>query len=112
VDQPDRQRHRRRGRRVTVRLLGDATACDRGVRRRAGRAAELRDRIWEPFFTTKGVGQGSGLGLDIARRIVAQHGGRLELASPPVTRGFGVRLPAADASGDRPTAPERLVSAS
>lgn len=55
---------------------------------------ELRDRIWEPFFTTKDVGQGTGLGLDIARRIVAdQHGGQLSLASVPGDTRFTVHLP-------------------
>ena len=40
---------------------------------------EIRSRIFEPFFTTKPVGVGSGLGLDIVRRIVEKHQGRIEL---------------------------------
>jgi signal transduction histidine kinase len=59
-----------------------------------GVPAELRDRIWEPFFTTKAVGQGTGLGLDIARRIVVrQHGGDLALDTAAGRTRFTVRLP-------------------
>jgi signal transduction histidine kinase len=54
---------------------------------------QIRDRIWEPFFTTKDVGQGSGLGLDIARRIVARHSGSIELHQMPGETAFAVRLP-------------------
>jgi signal transduction histidine kinase len=64
----------------------------------AGVPQALRDRIWEPFFTTKPVGQGTGLGLDIARRVVEQHGGRLELASLPGDTRFTVLLPSAEAA--------------
>ncbi len=42
---------------------------------------ELHQRIFEPFFTTKASGEGSGLGLDIVRRIVEKHGGRIEVES-------------------------------
>jgi signal transduction histidine kinase len=60
-----------------------------------GVAPEIRDRIWEPFFTTKDVGQGSGLGLDIARRIASRHSGSIELHQAPGETVFAVRLPAA-----------------
>ncbi|HEX8919321.1 MAG TPA: ATP-binding protein, partial [Chloroflexota bacterium] len=49
---------------------------------------------FEPFFTTKDPGQGSGLGLDIARRIVVdRHGGDLSFQSVPGDTRFVVRLP-------------------
>jgi signal transduction histidine kinase len=54
----------------------------------------LRERVWEPFFTTKPVGRGTGLGLDIARHVVVeQHGGRLTFESRPGRTVFAVRLP-------------------
>ena len=55
---------------------------------------EIRDRIWEPFFTTKPVGEGIGLGLDIVHRIVVRrHGGEIAVASVPGDTRFTVRLP-------------------
>ena len=57
---------------------------------------ELRTRIWEPFFTTKGVGEGSGLGLDIVRRIVhRRHGGTIRVDSRPGETRFRISLPIA-----------------
>ncbi|HXA28410.1 MAG TPA: ATP-binding protein [Candidatus Angelobacter sp.] len=59
-----------------------------------GIPAAVLPRIFEPFYTTKGVGQGTGLGLDIAHRIVAQgHGGTLQAESRPGDTRFTVRLP-------------------
>jgi signal transduction histidine kinase len=56
----------------------------------------LQHRIFEPFFTTKEVGQGTGLGLDTARRIVAERcGGQIGFASVPSDTRFWVRLPVA-----------------
>ncbi|HUT31984.1 MAG TPA: ATP-binding protein [Planctomycetota bacterium] len=48
-----------------------------------GIPAEDLPRIFEPFFTTKPPGQGTGLGLAVARRIVEFHHGRMDVASTP-----------------------------
>lgn len=54
---------------------------------------ELQERIFEPFFTTKAPGQGLGLGLDNAMRIVRKHKGHLSVRSEPGSTCFRVRLP-------------------
>lgn len=54
-----------------------------------GIPAELRERVFEPFFTTRGGG--SGLGLSIARGVVEGHRGRIRIACPP-TGGASVRV--------------------
>jgi signal transduction histidine kinase len=54
---------------------------------------ELQGRIFEPFFTTKAPGQGLGLGLDNAMRIVRKHRGHLSVRSEPGSTCFRVRLP-------------------
>jgi signal transduction histidine kinase len=58
-----------------------------------GIPAELQDRIFEPFFTTKAPGQGLGLGLDNAMRIVRKHRGHISVISEPGSTCFRVRLP-------------------
>jgi C4-dicarboxylate-specific signal transduction histidine kinase len=56
---------------------------------------EVREKIFQPFFTTKPVGKGTGLGLSIAASLVRDHGGDILLdESAPVTR-FVMRLPLA-----------------
>jgi len=55
---------------------------------------DIKDRIFEPFFTTKPIGHGTGLGLDIAWRIVVnKHRGYLKVMSEPGSTTFIVRLP-------------------
>ena len=46
-----------------------------------GIARENMTRIFDPFYTTKAPGQGTGLGLSIAYKIVAQHGGQIDVVS-------------------------------
>ncbi|HEV7218968.1 MAG TPA: ATP-binding protein [Terriglobales bacterium] len=63
-----------------------------------GISAEVQPHIYEPFFTTKGVGQGTGLGLDTVQRIVKKHRGSIEVNSKPGDTRFQVWLPLADSS--------------
>lgn len=50
---------------------------------------EIRETIFEPFYTTKPTGRGTGLGLSLAHRIVEDHGGTLSIDSQP---GLGTRV--------------------
>ena len=61
-----------------------------------GIAPDVREKIFDAFFTTKPAGEGTGLGLDIVRKIVEKHGGRIFVTSE-VGRGstFTVSLPIA-----------------
>jgi len=54
---------------------------------------QLKSKIMEPFFTTKDVGIGTGLGLTLSRRIVEDHGGKLELREENGHPCFSFRLP-------------------
>lgn len=54
---------------------------------------EIQPRIFEAFFTTKAVGKGTGLGLDMTYRIVKKHGGDIYFTSSPGATHFYVRLP-------------------
>jgi signal transduction histidine kinase len=54
---------------------------------------EHKRHIFDPFFTTKPVGQGTGMGLDIARRFVESNNGRLDFDSTPGKTEFRVALP-------------------
>jgi two-component system NtrC family sensor kinase len=60
-----------------------------------GMSAEVLENIFEPFFTRSRTGKGTGLGLSISHRIINQHGGEIEAASPGPGQGstFTVRLP-------------------
>lgn len=68
-----------------------------------GISPELMERIFDPFFTSKPVGQGTGLGLDIARRLARRHGGDIEVESRPRERHteFRVELPISRSSESR-----------
>lgn len=72
---------------------------------------EHMDRILEPFFTTKAVGKGTGLGLPVSYGIIKRHGGELFVKSK-IGRGstFVVRLPVAKDSGTPSSTPEQKGS--
>ena len=79
---------------VSTRDLGDVVEVqvrDNGV----GIPAEIKDRLFQPFFTTKPTGEGTGLGLSISYDIVTQeHGGTITVDSQiGEFTGFTVRLP-------------------
>jgi two-component system NtrC family sensor kinase len=70
-----------------------------------GIAPEDLSRIFQPFFTTKAVGRGTGLGLSVAYGIVREHGGWLAVASGPGPgAAFTVHLPIATADNNGHTA--------
>ena len=79
---------------VTTRDLGDAVeirVCDNGI----GIPPEIREKLFQPFFTTKPTGEGTGLGLSISYDIVAQqHGGTVTVDSQVGSyTEFTLRLP-------------------
>lgn len=81
---------------LTIRAMRDADTVaveigDNGP----GIPEDLQSHIFEQFFTTKPVGQGTGLGLDAARRIVRKLNGTVSFTSVPGDTRFQVRIPAA-----------------
>ena len=79
---------------VSTRDLGEAVEVrvrDNGT----GIPLEIRDQLFQPFFTTKPTGEGTGLGLSISWDIVTQqHGGSIEVDSEPGEfTEFTIRLP-------------------
>lgn len=77
--------------------LGKAGEYQRVVIKDSGHGIpeEIREKIFTPFFTTKKAGEGSGLGLDIVKKIVDKHNGKIEVEST-VGEGtaFAVYIPA------------------
>ncbi len=60
---------------------------------------DVKAKIFQPFFTTKPPGEGSGLGLDIVRKIVEKHRGMIDFESIPGQTTFTVSLPIDNNSG-------------
>jgi signal transduction histidine kinase len=73
---------------------------------------ELRERIFQLYFTTKSPGEGTGLGLHLSRQIVLRHEGVLEVRDTPDGPAFCVELPLGPAAGPGASvavAPARLA---
>jgi signal transduction histidine kinase len=82
--------------------------CDDGP----GIAKDVVDKIFNPFFTTKPFGEGTGLGLDLARRIIVEkHHGDLRVHSQPGNTKFVVLLPLVAPAPELPTPTELSASA-
>jgi signal transduction histidine kinase len=78
--------------RVTARADGHRVVVEIGDTG-PGMSAEIQQHAFEPFFTTKPVGRGTGLGLDMARRIVEHHSGDIAIEVRPGETVLRVRLP-------------------
>ncbi len=59
----------------------------------SGIKPQILDRIWDPFFTTKDQGEGSGLGLGIVKGIIEKHKGKISATSKPGETKFKIQLP-------------------
>jgi signal transduction histidine kinase len=69
----------------------------------------LRDRIFQPFFTTKAPGEGTGLGLAMARAIVQRHNGHLEIRERGGRAAFVIDLPADSFAPSKPARYDELA---
>ncbi|MEL6397458.1 MAG: ATP-binding protein [Cyanobacteria bacterium J06607_6] len=79
----------------------------------AGIPADVQSRIFEPFYTTKEMGQGSGLGLDAVSRIIHnRHKGMVKVASEPGRTCFTIFLPIPPASGESPQEIKEAIASS
>lgn len=61
----------------------------------AGIAPEIREKIFQPFFTTRSIGQGTGLGLSVSKSLLEDDGGTLTLDTTSPRTRFLIRLPRA-----------------
>ena len=70
---------------------------------------DVVDKVFEPFFSTKPEGEGTGLGLSTAYSIVKSHDGFIDIDSSDAGTTFSVYLPVAETDVERPTASERTI---
>ena len=76
---------------VVVRIIDDGP----------GIPEEVKARVFDPFFTTKPVGEGTGIGLDIARRIVHRHNGAIDIHTDSNGTEFRITLPVSTTTAPR-----------
>jgi signal transduction histidine kinase len=87
---------------LTTREIGKSEAKELGLLRGlhvslsvqdfgVGMTEDVKDRVFEPFYTTKPVGRGTGLGLSTVRSVAQKFGGAVRLESAP-ERGTTVEL--------------------
>jgi CheY-like chemotaxis protein len=76
-----------------------------------GISAEVMDRMFEPFFSTKDTGRGTGMGLAIVHGIVHEHGGHILVESTSTGARFRVLFPAAAGTQAVEIAPRRRAAA-
>ena len=88
---------------ITVETKGDQTDVEvKIIDNGPGIPADVLPRIWDPFFTTKDVGEGTGLGLSIVHELVEGHGGSIDCQTKlGVGTTFTVKLPRQLALGPR-----------
>src|SRR5690349_8842662 len=94
-----RPRRRPDGRGVIAEIVNDGPGIPAGA----------LPRVFEPFYTTKTVGTGTGLGLSVSYGIVQEHGGRLTVATRPGETTFTLELPVSDAPEAPAPSHERRV---
>jgi signal transduction histidine kinase len=82
------------GGRLKIKTKLEPDACLIEIRDNgAGIPPEAQPHIFEPFYTTKGISEGTGLGLDAVLRIVRKHRGHIRFETKPGDTCFQVRLP-------------------
>ena len=77
---------------ITTRTVGDFVRVNIGDSG-PGIPEDIKGRIFDPFFTTKDVGKGTGMGLEVVKRIIDSHNGSITLESEPGNTNFEFCFP-------------------